>query len=240
MLGIEDDYNICLHPLEVVQAICEICMRYVFTPLLQLESSRMDKMYNAIMDGIGYYIPHSSYGSVLFFVRRLVGIPGYHYITDTPNFNFAKHYFSDEEFEFFSKNFKKHPHFAHFSGLVGAKKTYLINVVNTSLKKTYIKPKSNIDNPSDIFDMEALLEILELNSAKDISFIEVNSDNYKEICEQSKFYRLQERDQVLVIKSLDLNETMSSTLSKFLLKIVANVFFTYMFWGAGKPRKAKK
>uniref|UniRef100_A0A182NJS2 DUF2236 domain-containing protein n=1 Tax=Anopheles dirus TaxID=7168 RepID=A0A182NJS2_9DIPT len=82
MLGVDDDYNMCLHRLEVVEMICYMVMRYVFVPSLQLETPLLRQMVGAIVDAFTPYMPFVSYESVMFLTRRLVGIPGYQYSVD--------------------------------------------------------------------------------------------------------------------------------------------------------------
>uniref|UniRef100_A0A2M4A901 ER-bound oxygenase mpaB/mpaB'/Rubber oxygenase catalytic domain-containing protein n=1 Tax=Anopheles triannulatus TaxID=58253 RepID=A0A2M4A901_9DIPT len=82
MLGVHDRCNMCLFRLEVVDQICRIAIRYVFMPSLQLETTLYKQMVGAITDGYAGYMPFTSYESVLFLTRRLIGIPGYQYALD--------------------------------------------------------------------------------------------------------------------------------------------------------------
>ncbi|XP_058121662.1 uncharacterized protein LOC131282037 [Anopheles ziemanni] len=82
MLGVEDQYNMCLHRLEVVEMICHLVMRYMFLPSLQLETPLFRQMIGAIVDAFTDYLPFMSYESVMFLTCRLVGIPGYQYAVD--------------------------------------------------------------------------------------------------------------------------------------------------------------
>uniref|UniRef100_A0A182MVA1 ER-bound oxygenase mpaB/mpaB'/Rubber oxygenase catalytic domain-containing protein n=1 Tax=Anopheles culicifacies TaxID=139723 RepID=A0A182MVA1_9DIPT len=82
MLGVQDEFNMCLFPLEVVEMICHTVIRYVFVPSLQLESPLLRHMLGAVVDAFTSYVPLVSYESVLFMTRRLIGIPGYQYMVD--------------------------------------------------------------------------------------------------------------------------------------------------------------
>ncbi|XP_061502651.1 uncharacterized protein LOC1276428 [Anopheles gambiae] len=82
MLGVRDEYNMCLFRLEVVEMICHVVIRYVFVPSLQLETQLLRHMMGAIVDAFAPYMPFVSYESVMFLTRRLVGIPGYQYGAD--------------------------------------------------------------------------------------------------------------------------------------------------------------
>uniref|UniRef100_A0A182KG29 DUF2236 domain-containing protein n=1 Tax=Anopheles christyi TaxID=43041 RepID=A0A182KG29_9DIPT len=82
MLGVQDEYNMCLNRLEVVEMICHVVIRYVFIPSLQLETQLLRHMMRAIVEAFAPYMPFLSYESVMFLTRRLIGIPGYQYSVD--------------------------------------------------------------------------------------------------------------------------------------------------------------
>ncbi|XP_053685354.1 uncharacterized protein LOC128734961 [Sabethes cyaneus] len=97
MLGVQDQYNICLPKLAVVEMICHMCLRYIFMPLLQFESPLFRKMISAVVDGLGEFVPFDSYDSVIWFVRRVAGIPGYQYGVDIEKETICRRIYSDEE-----------------------------------------------------------------------------------------------------------------------------------------------
>lgn len=223
MLGIEDEFNICLYPLETVEAICEICMRYIFTPYLQLETPRFEKMLNALMDGIGYYVPHSSYGSVLFLVRRLIGVPGYHYFEDIPKTTFPKQYFTDEEYNSIKLDLKNIPHFSYLSGLVLTKNLYLF-----AFDSLRIKQSKSLEKFKDQFNVKPLLNILDMKSSNELFVTEINENNFEQAIKINRFLEMSEKDQTLIVKSINLTKYMSYKISKFLFKIFAEIFIMYM------------
>uniref|UniRef100_A0A182WKY0 DUF2236 domain-containing protein n=1 Tax=Anopheles minimus TaxID=112268 RepID=A0A182WKY0_9DIPT len=97
MLGVQDEYNMCLFRLEVVEMICHTVMRYVFVPSLQLETLLLRRMMGAVVDAFAPYMPLVSYESILFMTRRLVGIPGYQYMVDREKEYICRPIISKEE-----------------------------------------------------------------------------------------------------------------------------------------------
>lgn len=82
MLGIHDEYNICLLPMEAAEIEFDILMRNVFGPYLQVETKLFKEMTNAFIDGLRDFMPLLDYDSQLFLTRRAAGIPGYQYNVD--------------------------------------------------------------------------------------------------------------------------------------------------------------
>lgn len=82
MLGVEDQYNMCLFDVETVENICKILLRYFFIPVIQLETSKFKEMMNALLKGLSPFMPHMSYDIQMFLTKRLVGVPGYQYEVD--------------------------------------------------------------------------------------------------------------------------------------------------------------
>ncbi|XP_055612222.1 uncharacterized protein LOC129758669 [Uranotaenia lowii] len=105
MLGVEDQYNMCLPDLAVVEMICRIFLRYVFLPLIQFESPLFKQMVNAIMDGLSEFNPVMSYGSMLCFMRRVAGVPGYQYNVDLEKEIICRPIFSANELSEMRKSF---------------------------------------------------------------------------------------------------------------------------------------
>lgn len=97
MLGVQDEYNFCLNSLEVVIKICEISLRYIFLPLLQIEMPLSKEMIQAVVDGLERFQPLGSYESVMFIAKRIAGVPGYQVDVDMEKENLIKSYFTSEE-----------------------------------------------------------------------------------------------------------------------------------------------
>lgn len=82
MLGVQDRYNMCLFQTETVELICNILLRYMFVPLIQIETNEFQKMVRALIDGMSTYLPFMTYDVQMFKMRRIAGIPGYQYNAD--------------------------------------------------------------------------------------------------------------------------------------------------------------
>lgn len=82
MLGVDDEYNMCLFDIETVENICLIMLRYVFIPIVQLETPKFQKMTKALIEGLSPLMPHMSYENQMFMVKRIIGVPGYQYNVD--------------------------------------------------------------------------------------------------------------------------------------------------------------
>lgn len=223
MLGIEDEFNICLYPLEVVENICEIIMRYLFVPFLQLETKTFEKMLNALMNGVGYYLPYSSYSSTLFLVRRLVGIPGYHYVEDSPKKVFPKHYFSQEEYDFVKITLKGNAEFSYLSGLIITPQIYLFDFQTTKQNKG-----ETLELFKNQFNIDPLLKMLDIENSNELFVTELNEANFKDFLTLDNILKLNVKEQDLIIKSIKLTNWMSYRISKFFFKIFAEFFIAYM------------
>uniref|UniRef100_A0A182IL11 ER-bound oxygenase mpaB/mpaB'/Rubber oxygenase catalytic domain-containing protein n=1 Tax=Anopheles atroparvus TaxID=41427 RepID=A0A182IL11_ANOAO len=99
MLGVEDQYNMCLYRLEVVEVICQMLLRYIFLPSLQLETPLFRQMVITIVDAFADYMPFTSYESVMFLTRRLVGVPGYQYMVDMEKEQICRRLLSMQELD---------------------------------------------------------------------------------------------------------------------------------------------
>lgn len=97
MLGVEDRYNICLGKLAVVETICQLCLRYIFFPLLQFEPPLFKTMVNAIIDGLGEFTPFFTYDSLMYLVRRVAGLPGYQHSVDLSKETICRRIYNTQE-----------------------------------------------------------------------------------------------------------------------------------------------
>uniref|UniRef100_A0A182IUC7 DUF2236 domain-containing protein n=1 Tax=Anopheles atroparvus TaxID=41427 RepID=A0A182IUC7_ANOAO len=104
MIGLEDQYNMCLHRLEVVEMICHMLLRYIFLPSLQLETPLFRQMVGAIVDAFTGYMPFTSYESVMFLTKRLVGVPGYQYAVDMEKEQICRRLLSMDELDGMLRN----------------------------------------------------------------------------------------------------------------------------------------
>ena len=103
MLGVEEQFNMCLFTTETVEHTCAILLRYLFLPLIQLETAKFKEMTNFMMKGLSSLMPHMSYDIVLFYTKRVIGVPGYQYRVDMSKETLCRQIFSAEELNFSKK-----------------------------------------------------------------------------------------------------------------------------------------
>lgn len=97
MLGIEENFNMCLNSLKVVEILCTITLQYFFTPFLQIETTIFRQMITAIVDGMSEFLPMMTYEFQMFRVKRIAGLYGYQYKINSKKDKLCKHIFSNEE-----------------------------------------------------------------------------------------------------------------------------------------------
>lgn len=97
MLGVRDEFNMCLFDIETVENICMMLLRYVFIPIIQLETPKFQEMTKALLEGLSAFMPHMSYDIQMFLVKRIIGVPGYQYGVDLSKEKICKQIFSEEE-----------------------------------------------------------------------------------------------------------------------------------------------
>ncbi|XP_058831224.1 uncharacterized protein LOC131689887 isoform X2 [Topomyia yanbarensis] len=97
MLGVQDQYNICLPKLAVVETICQMCLRYIFMPLLQFEPPLFKTMVKAVVEGLSEFTPFNSYDSMMWFVKRVAGVPGYQYSVDMEKETICRRIYNNDE-----------------------------------------------------------------------------------------------------------------------------------------------
>lgn len=97
MLGVEDQFNMCLFDIETVENVCLIMLRYIFIPMIQLETPKFKKMITALLKGLSPFLPHMTYDLQMFSVKRIIGVPGYQYGVDASKEKICQQMFSTEE-----------------------------------------------------------------------------------------------------------------------------------------------
>lgn len=82
MLGVRDEFNICLLPVDAVEIEFDLIMRNILSPYLQVETPLFKQMTMAMLEGMSSYMPLVEYDSMMFLTRRAIGIPGYQHNID--------------------------------------------------------------------------------------------------------------------------------------------------------------
>lgn len=99
MLGVEDRYNMCLLPFDSVVVVCQAMIRYIFLPLIQLETPLFRRMVEALFNGLSQIVPNMTYDIQMFTTKRVLGVPGYQYKVDLSKENICRQLFTQQEAE---------------------------------------------------------------------------------------------------------------------------------------------
>ncbi|XP_070500440.1 uncharacterized protein [Chironomus tepperi] len=210
MLGIKDEYNMCLQKMEVVELICHILIRYNFSLFLQMETRTFEKLGRAFIEGLKWYIPFSTYEARLFQARRLAGIPGYQYDVDVSKEFHLRQIFTKAELERIKVGFQNVKDFEYRRNLVFDENMYLIDIKRMSDSETnndHLDYNSNTygtykkldTNQIDINDKKSvLMDLLDLKYPSELEITEVNDSNLSNYLNDRKFKELSKSDQMLV------------------------------------------
>lgn len=109
MLGVRDEFNICLLPIEAAEIEFDVIMRNILAPYLQVETELFKQMLSALIDGMRPYMPATEYESQMFLTRRAVGIPGYQYDVKLKNEMPHRNIFTPEDLQLINVPLFKSP-----------------------------------------------------------------------------------------------------------------------------------
>lgn len=219
MLGIKDEFNMCLHPVEVVEklficsklssrlvktilySICRIFMRYAFIPFLQLETPTFTKLAKAFVEGLQFLSPFSSYESHLFLARRLAGVPGYQFDVDMSKEKIQRQMFSPEELESFVKYHQNTPGFEYRRGLIFDKTMFLIELKQDNYRDgNAYENKSNgtsLRTKPKSKNFKFLLDLLGKHP-RELVITPVDENNFEMYLNDRKFNELCFKDKIFV------------------------------------------
>ncbi|KAL7039734.1 hypothetical protein ACKWTF_000090 [Chironomus riparius] len=217
MLGIKDEYNMCLHKFVVVEMICHIQIRYFFNPLLQMETKIFQKLGQALCDGLKYHIPFLSYKYCLFLTRRLAGIPGYQFDVDLSKEFLIRQIFTKSELEIIKAKYQNFKGFENYKGLIFAEKMHIIDIKR---------------NPEVIFETDdqkrIIINLLELEYPDKLELIEYNDENYKSFLNDKKFDTLKKSDRCLVKLMIQSLNSSKYFITKYIAELSLSAFLKVM------------
>lgn len=214
LLGVDDEYNMCLFPLKVVELICQFMLRYIFIPLLQLESPLFKEMVTALLEGLSDFMPHMTYDIQMFTVKRVIGVPGYQFDVDLSKEVLCPPLLSIDDIREFHKFFSTMPSYQHFD-ITFNEGVPLIDVQRTNICSYPVDDRDisqtldNMDNNRNVMgkyrnnsnelNESPLFKYLGLHADDqiDIKFTDNNKD-WREYLNDSKFYELSTKDQFIV------------------------------------------
>lgn len=209
MLGVRDEFNICLHPLPVAEIISEALRRYIFIQILQLETPMFDLMSHAFYGGAASFLPLVSYDVMMFLNKRAAGLPGYQYWIDMDCEKICKQLFTTEELEMIHRHYSAHEGYQFMKDFIIDSKLRILkvkhrlpknNTVDVMLFEDQIDEKGTVD--TDLIEEKNLIvlqKLLELESLNDLELIVIrNDDEWPKQLNDNEFYKLSRMDQVVV------------------------------------------
>ncbi|XP_070500691.1 uncharacterized protein [Chironomus tepperi] len=225
MLGIKDENNMCLHPIEVVELICHIVIRYHFSVFLQMETRIFEKLGRAIAEGLKWYIPFITYESCLFLARRLAGIPGYQYDVDLSKEFHLRQIFTKAELERIKAGFQNEKGFEYRQNLIFDLNMHLIDIKRMP-EGSYNKLDTN---QIDINDKNsALMDLLDLKYPSELEITEINDNNLKNYLNGRKFKELSKTDQIFVKISIGQLKSINNVIMKPFVELTLSFLLSVM------------
>jgi hypothetical protein len=189
-------------------------LRYVFIPLLQIETPTFLKLGQAFVDGMQGFIPLSSLKSRIFLARRLAGVPGYQYDVDMSKETIQRQIFTKEELKMLQK-FQNIPGFQYRQNFIMNEKIYLLEIkrhenCQKEVKESFQK-LDNLDENGNVFGLyedhekssvdeydSKIKEFYGVKSTSEILMTEVNEENLNFYLNDNRFNDLSFRDRMLV------------------------------------------
>uniref|UniRef100_U5EQH2 Uncharacterized protein n=1 Tax=Corethrella appendiculata TaxID=1370023 RepID=U5EQH2_9DIPT len=217
MLGVRDEFNMCLFKLEIVEIICKIMLRYVFIPLLQFETVEFKIMVNAFLKGMSEFTPLNTYGTTMFLARRMAGIPGYQLDVDLKEENtLFKPIFTLEELLNLRDTYLSKPGYEYLRVIFLDDNVYLFdlekcdeceeateeNIRRNSVTGIYRQLQTDVNGNNVKSDkteevLNILRKLMDAKSDEEIKVRKINDTNeWKSLLNDSNFSKLSFRDRL--------------------------------------------
>lgn len=236
LLGVRDEYNMCLFPLKVVELICQFMLRYIFIPLLQIETPLFKEMVTALLAGMADFMPHMTYDIQMFTVKRVIGVPGYQFDLDLSKEIICPPMFTTAELRELHQCWVKSPGYEHFDITIAAG-VPLIEIYRGCREALPVEQRDiavtldNMDNTRNVMgnyratdvdafnDNKSLRDFLALDPADriDITYTDNNLD-WRHYLSDKKFYELSAKDQFIVRWRSRLMKFYANGLSRYLFE----------------------
>lgn len=205
MLGVKDEFNMCLHPLPVVEMIVEICRRYIFLQILQLETPMFTLMARAFYDGQSKFLPLMSFESMMFLNKRTAGLPGYQFQVDMNREKMCKQVFTDAELAMIHKHYSAQEGYQYMKDFIIDGRIRILKLRRRDSNKNIISEKytQTIDYAEEVkadeHNINVLLQLLELEYPDDLQLTVIESDgHWAKHLNDKEFSCLSNTDQMLV------------------------------------------
>lgn len=171
-------------------------LRYVFVPLVQLETPEFRRMVQALFDGMDEFLPFMRYDLQLFHVRRICGVPGYQYDVDMSREQLCRQLFTAAEALQLRQRLAKHAPGSVYGELIFGSDVPLIDVQKARLKVP--TPARDCGAVASTGLHMMLMPILRLDDPSELCVRIVCTNEWSKCLNGSKFNDLSKRDQYLV------------------------------------------
>lgn len=224
MLGVQDRYNMCLLPLDSVIVVCQAMIRYIFLPLIQLETPEFRRMVNALCIGLSHVIPHMTYDIQMFTVKRVLGVPGYQYAVDLSKEKMCPPLFTQKEAADLRDQIFKH------TGV-----EYREFIFSTSVPIVRHRFRDN-DNTKEMYDSNdnelpthnnSVLEVCNYNDLE-ITVADPDDEGWQHHLNDSRFYSLSQHDQYVIRARIYVLRLCEYRVFRYLFEVGASLALYWM------------
>lgn len=224
MLGVKDEFNICLLPLEAVEIEFDIIMRNLLSPYMQVESPLFKQMLSALIDGMQSYLPLNEYESQLFLTRRAIGVPGYQYDVDLKKERPHRNIFTDDELHAMGVPLFRSP-----------------NILLLKVRERDDNNNVSSDSDDDQEYAELLRAHFELPETASVRIKEVsrNETDFMASLNANKYKKLSRTTKLYVNLNLSFISTLNNRVTKYMSEQFLNFLLNSMR-SQQKTRKSKK
>lgn len=247
MLGVQDEYNMCLYSIETVSIICQMLLRYIFMPLIQFDTPEFRRMVDALFEGMKQFLPHMTYDIQMFTVKRVIGIPGYQYNVDAEKETLCRRIFENDELTKLRSEVFKHTDYEYndvafnecvplleirrrsdMNGTNGriTKQSIEINLdnmdENRNVNGTYVKLDEKYGETSKWHKM------LGLESHDQLVVTILEPEEWNKYLNDSKFYSLSLHDQYIVKIRCGMTHWLNYRIGRFFLESGLSVMLYFM------------
>lgn len=221
MLGVEDQYNMCLYSMETVKSICNMILRYIFIPYLQLETLTFKKLVYALCEGLSSSLPFIQYDVLLFEVKRTIGIPGYQYGIDYSKDEISKQLFTEQELHGIQEIINKRQNRNRFPvELYGG--IPIIEILNNiEIYRLSNDDDENID--CKLNEKNSFYKLLGINGPEQLRVTFYNEENFRKQMNDSQFYKLNMKNQYIINRRLNILKICEYRIGRYIVESGLNL-----------------
>lgn len=238
MVGVHEEFNMCLFSLKVVEIICQLAQRYLFIPVVQLDTPLFHEMAEAYFQAMSDFFPRMPYDVHMFFVKRAVGIPGYQYDIDISKELLCRPLLTTDDLKELQQNALKIPDTEYLNNVFTDgvllleinrnNQNYPLNECDIADRLDNMDSNQNITgkyrNLSEENNLSALHKLLGLTSSEQltITFTD-NNREWHEYLNDNKFHMLNKKEQALAKWVCRLMKLYEYRFGRYLLETGLNI-----------------